>query len=247
MKKKIGKNVTIGPHTLIHENVVIGKNTVVEDYCLLGTPTPLAKKKTLVIGENSRIRSHSIFYQGSTFGKNLVTGHAVLVRENSVAGRDLQIGTRSVIDGDCVLGDYVKLHTGVIIAKFSRIGHFAYLFPHVLLANDPFPPSDIVEGVTVKEMAVLAAKATILPGVTVGMGAFVGAGSLVKSDVPDLACVAGNPAVFFATVDRFVHPKYGPYHPWTGRFKKKYPPESYPLMRSLVKKIDGLIEKARRS
>lgn len=63
---------------------------------------------------------------------------------------------------------------------------------------------DIVNGVdstrhnsspiTVKDGAWLGAKATILPGVTIGRGALVAAGSVVSSDVPDETIVAGVPA-----------------------------------------------------
>jgi len=40
----------------------------------------------------------------------------------------------------------------------------------------------------------IGANVTILPGVTIGLGALVGAGSVVTRDVPDGAVVAGNPA-----------------------------------------------------
>ena len=49
----------------------------------------------LVIGDNSFIRSQSIFYAGSVFGENLTTGHRVTVREGVKAGKNLQLGTLS--------------------------------------------------------------------------------------------------------------------------------------------------------
>lgn len=48
--------------------------------------------------------------------------------------------------------------------------------------------------VTIKEGAWLASRCMILPGVTVGKHAIVGAGSIVTHDVPDYCLVAGNPA-----------------------------------------------------
>ena len=240
-KAKIGKRVTLGPYTIVHDNVVIGNDTTIESHCVIGYPTKLAKGKPLLIQKDSHIRSHSIFYEGSRFGPKLVTGHSVLVRENCVAGRELQVGTNTIIDGDCTIGDCVKFHSDVILAKRSKIGHFVYLYPGVRVLNDPFPPSFLEEGVTIKDMAVLTTGALLLPGVTVGLGCFVAAGSVVRSDIPDLHCVSGNPAALFATLDRFMSPKYGRYHPWVSRFKGKYSKESYPLMKSIVEKIDRLI------
>ena len=57
--------------------------------------------KKIIIGDNSLIRSKSIFYVGSTFGPKLLTGHRVTVREGVKAGKNLQIGTLTDIQGDC--------------------------------------------------------------------------------------------------------------------------------------------------
>ena len=55
--------------------------------------------------------------------------------------------------------------------------------------------------VTVKQGAWIGAGATILPGVTVGKYAVVGAASVVTHDVPDYAVVVGNPAKVIKTLD----------------------------------------------
>ncbi len=139
---QIGSNVMIGNYCTIHENVIIGDDTVIEDYSTLGYPTPLAKEKSLIIGKNSLIRSYSLFYQGSEFGDGLVTGHRVTVRENTFAGEHLQIGTLSDIQGNCRVGNYVRLHSNVHIGQESRIHDFVWIYPYVVLTNDRLPPSD---------------------------------------------------------------------------------------------------------
>ena len=242
-KAQIGKNVTIGPWTIINDNVAIGDNTAIESHCVIGAKSKLAKGK-LVIGANSYIRSHSVIYEGSQFGQNLITGHSVLVRENCISGRNLQIGTGTDIEGDCEFGNYVKIHSQGHVSKKNKLGDFVWLFPRVQFTGDPLPPSDFHEGIIIKDMAVVATGALLLPGTNIiGLGSFVAAGSVVKNNVPDIYCVAGNPAAVFARVDRFVSVKYKISYPWAKNFRTGYPPESYPLMEKILAKIEDLIKK----
>lgn len=67
---KIGSNVSIGPYSIVHKNSIIGDNTEIGAYCEIGLPSKLANNRPLVIGDGAVIRSHSVFYEGSTFGKN---------------------------------------------------------------------------------------------------------------------------------------------------------------------------------
>jgi acyl-[acyl carrier protein]--UDP-N-acetylglucosamine O-acyltransferase len=110
-KAEIGNNVTIGPFTIIYDNVVIGENTVIEAYCEIGYPTKLANGDALVIGKDSLIRSHSIFYQGSSFDEGMTTGHHVIMREKIKAGMGLQLGSLVDFQGGCTIGDYVNYVT----------------------------------------------------------------------------------------------------------------------------------------
>ena len=61
-------------------------------------------------------------------------------------------------------------------------------------------------GAVVRRLARIGAKSTILPGVEIGEGALVGAGSVVVDDVPAGAVVAGNPARSSSTVDDLTCP-----------------------------------------
>ena len=63
-----------------------------------------------------------------------------------------------------------------------------------MLTNDPYPPSAKMIGVTIKDGAVIGARAVIRAGVTVGRGAVVAMGAVVTKDVPDGKVVMGIPA-----------------------------------------------------
>ncbi|MBI3283382.1 MAG: N-acetyltransferase, partial [Burkholderiales bacterium] len=180
----IGNDVVIGPLSIIHKNVSIGDGTIVGSYCELGVETTLGNGTRLEIGKQSTIRSHSVFYESSQFGDRLVTGHRVTVRENTVAGENLQIGTLGDIQGDCTIGDFVRFHSNVHIGKKSTIGNFVWVFPYVVLTNDPTPPSETLLGVTLDDFSIIATMAVILPGVRIGQHALVAASACVGKDVP---------------------------------------------------------------
>lgn len=100
------------------------------------------------------------------------------------------------LQGDYQFGHYVRLHSNVHVGKGAKVGDFVWLFPYVVLTNDPRPPSEVRQDVTVEDFAAIATMSVILPGVTVGKGALVVAHSSVSRDVDPDCLVAGAPARF---------------------------------------------------
>ncbi|MBC7992373.1 MAG: N-acetyltransferase [Rhizobacter sp.] len=224
-KARLGTQIEVGPFTIIHDDVQIGDGAVIGSHCEIGLPSALAEGAPLVIGDSALIRSHSIFYQGSTFGNRLVTGHRVTVREKTVAGENLQIGTLSDLQGHCTIGNYVRFHSNVHIGQKSSIGNFVWIFPYVVLTNDPHPPSTVLRGPRIEDFAAIATMSMILPGVTVGEGALVGAHSSVNRDVAPNTVVAGAPAKFVCNANE-IKLKDGtgrPAYPWRDHFHRGYP------------------------
>ncbi len=224
-KATLGQNVSIGPFSIIHDNVEIGADTAIDAYCEIGYPTPLAEGMPLIIGPGSKIRSHSVFYEGSCFGEKLVTGHRVTVREKTIAGKYFQIGTLADIQGDCVIGDYVRFQSNVFVGQKSKLGNFIWIFPHVVLTNDPHPPSNVLLGCEIGDFASIAAMSVIMPGIKVGERSLVAANSLVNKDVAPATVVGGSPAKFLCNTDK-IKLKDGsgnPAYPWTAHFHRGYP------------------------
>jgi UDP-2-acetamido-3-amino-2,3-dideoxy-glucuronate N-acetyltransferase len=119
--------------------------------------------------------------------------------------RDAVIGER------CMLGQGVHVGPGVRIGDGCRIQNGAQLFsgvtleagvfvgPCVVFTNVKNPRTHIkvasrFDTILVKFSASIGANATILPGVTIGEYALIGAGAVVTHDVQPHAIVAGNPA-----------------------------------------------------
>ncbi|MEM9642376.1 MAG: acyltransferase [Pseudomonadota bacterium] len=222
---RLGRNVTIGAFTIVHDNVQIEDNCHIGAQCEIGTASPLSDGTPLKIGEGSVIRSHSVFYEGSSFGPNLTTGHHVTVREGVTAGRNLQIGTQTDIQNNCRIGECTRMHSGVFVAPDAVLGRFVWLMPHVALTNDPHPPSHVSLGVSVDDYAVISARSVILPGVTVGRDALVGANSTVTKDVDAGMIAVGSPARSVGPVSSIqfkAEAGRAPY-PWRRHFHRGYP------------------------
>lgn len=224
-KARLGDGVEVGPCSIVHENVVLGNRVRIGAYCELGIATPLGDGTPLVLGDDSQVRSHSVFYESSSFGPGLTTGHHVTVREKTVAGAGFQIGTLSEIQGDCSIGDYVRFQSSVFVGKKTTIGSFVWIFPYVVLTNDPTPPSNVLLGCTIEDYAAIAAAAVVLPGVTVGRHALVAAQACVTKDVPPHRVVAGVPArVVGETAAIKLRDGSGEAaYPWTRHFTRGYP------------------------
>jgi acyl-[acyl carrier protein]--UDP-N-acetylglucosamine O-acyltransferase len=224
---KLGEDVEIGPFSIVHSNVVIGNHTKIGAYCELGVSTAFGNGSALEIGDDSLIRSHSIFYESSSFDAGLTTGHRVTVRENTVAGRNFQIGTLSEIQGDCLIGNHVRFQSSVFVGKYTRIGNFVWVLPYAVLTNDPTPPSCDLRGCVIDDYAVVCAMAVVLPGIVVGQNSLVAAHACVSRDVPKNMAVAGVPAQIIGAT-KSISKRDGtgrPAYPWAAHFHRGYPDE----------------------
>lgn len=222
---QLGNDVEIGPFSIIHQNVSLGDRVKVGAYCELGVPTPFGDGTPLSIGDDSLIRSHSVFYESSSLGRCMTTGHHVVVREKTTAGTGFQIGTMSEIQGDCLIGDYVRFQSNVFVGKKTTIGNFVWIFPYVILTNDPTPPSNVLIGCTIEDYVSISAASVVLPGVTVGHHSLVAAHACVTKNVSPNKVVLGVPArdVGNASDIKLHDGSGGAAYPWTRHFTRGYP------------------------
>jgi acetyltransferase-like isoleucine patch superfamily enzyme len=193
----------------------------------------------LVIGANSVIRSHSVFYAASQFGERLETGHHVVVRERTCAGANLRIGNFCDIEGDCSFGDYCRLHGYAHVGKGSNIGNFVWLFSLTTLTNDPLPPSALASPVTIEDGAVVCVGVTLLPGTVIRKGAFLSAGAMGQGDIPAGAVVAGPEGRVVGHVSGLMHFASGTRHPWMRHFDRGLPPAAQERLRQLFQEIQA--------
>jgi acetyltransferase-like isoleucine patch superfamily enzyme len=226
----LGANVSIGAHCIVYDNVEIGDGTIVGPNSILGEPLAgyyqdeQYANPALTIGKSTLFRSGAIVYAGSRIGEGVQFGHRVTVREQTDIGAHARVGTLSDIQGHCRIGIYSRLHSNVHIGQKSDIGDFVWIFPYVVLTNDPQPPSPLLRGVVVENFAVIATQAVIMAGVRIGRDSLVGASAMVNRDVEPESVVVGVPAKAIASVRDIKSARTGrPVYPWREHFDRGMP------------------------
>lgn len=102
------------------------------------------------------------------------------------------------------LGDHVNINpNAVIMGKASiYIGNYFHCGMNMTLISSnhnfkgekiPYDHSHIAKEIVIKDCVWLGHNVIVLPGVTIGEGAIIGAGAVVSKDIPDLAIAVGNP------------------------------------------------------
>jgi acetyltransferase-like isoleucine patch superfamily enzyme len=177
---------------------VIGEGAQIFEPVTIGFPSRENIGKTgfpgSTVGRHAVLRSGTIIYCDVIIGDNFQSGHNTLIREKTRIGDRTAIGTATVIDGNTSIGNGVSLQSMVYIPTNTTICDRVFIGPNAVLTNDRYPPSGSLEGPVIKAGAVIGANVTILPGVCIGEGAFVAAGSVVTRNVPDYMMAIGTPA-----------------------------------------------------
>lgn len=226
----IGDNVFIDSNTIIRGGVAIGNGSLIEANCIIGEyQMDFCRDRSyhdhpLTIGADALIRSGSIIYSGSVIGDHFQTGHQVTIREKAMIGNNVSVGTLSDIQGNCRIGNYVRLHSNVHIGQLSVVDDFVWIFPYVVLTNDPTPPSENFVGVHVHSFAIIATGSIVMPGLDIGQDCLVGAGAIVTKSVDPYAVAVGNPAKVISDVRKIRNKITGePVYPWRENFSNYMP------------------------
>lgn len=105
-------------------------------------------------------------------------------------------------EGVLDIGDGVSINYGTAVSarRSVRVGHRTKIGPYCVIADSDLPfPLEVADGdrsaaIDIGDDVWLGGRVTILPGVHIGNGAVVSAGSVVSGDIPPNAVASGNPA-----------------------------------------------------
>ena len=121
---------------------------------------------------------------------SLLMGLQLQFRGRPFSGRPgIVIGDHCVVNGSCHLDG----RGGLVIGNNVSISPGTWIITDEHDVNDPRFP-EVLATVTIEDYVFIGSKAMILPGVTVGRGAVVGAGAVVTKDVRAFEIVGGVPA-----------------------------------------------------
>ncbi len=136
--------------------------------------------------------------QSANIGSGTKIWQFTVVLPDAVIGRNCNICAQCFIENNVVIGDNVTIKNSVQLWNGLRIEDDVFIGPNVTFTNDKFPRSkkypDAFLTTTIKKGASIGGGAVILPGLTIGEHAMVGAGAVVTRDVPAGCIVIGNPA-----------------------------------------------------
>ncbi|MCX5696015.1 MAG: UDP-3-O-(3-hydroxymyristoyl)glucosamine N-acyltransferase [Candidatus Omnitrophica bacterium] len=196
---RLGKNVNIGPYTVVEDGAQIGDNAVIYPGCFIGNGSKIGSsvliyanvsvRERVIIG--NRVTIHSGTVVGSDgFGFVTVDGiHHKIPQVGSVEiGDDVEIGANVTIDrarfDKTVIGRGTKIDNLVQIAHNVVIGENCLIVAQVGISGSTVIGNNVV----------LAGQAGLVGHITVGDGAIVTAQSGVSKSIPAGAMFSGYPA-----------------------------------------------------
>ena len=198
-KAKIGKNVTIGPFSVIEAGVIIG------DHSNIGSHTVIDQKTS--IGKNCKIFSNIHIYHGTNIGDNAIIHSGTVIGSDGfgfvtdqdinhkipqngyvIIGNDVEIGANCAIDrgtiGDTIIEDQCKLDNHVHLAHNVRLGKGCLLTAAVTIAGS----------VEVGEFCIFAGHVGVAPHVKIGARSVLAAKTGVSKSLTGGKVYAGMPA-----------------------------------------------------
>jgi acetyltransferase-like isoleucine patch superfamily enzyme/dTDP-4-dehydrorhamnose 3,5-epimerase-like enzyme len=141
---------------------------------------PDARVETDRIGPGTRIWAFTHLLPGATVGS------------------DVNLCDHVFVENDVTIADRVTVKSGVQLWDGIHIEDDVFIGPNATFTNDPFPRSKQKPAhfaiTRLRRGCSVGGGAVILPGITIGQCAMVGAGAVVTRDVPPYAIVVGNPA-----------------------------------------------------
>ncbi|MFA7368679.1 MAG: hypothetical protein WC334_03445 [Kiritimatiellales bacterium] len=204
---KLGKNVIIHDFVVIYPDTIIGDNVEIYDGCVLGKlPSSTSKSSRsvtselppLIIGEGSVLCAHVTLYRGTAIGQRVLLGDNCSLREECTVGDECILSRNVSVNYNTKIGNRVKVMDNTHLTGNMVIEDDVFISALVCTTNDNQIGRagwhDKIVGPVIRQYAAIGGGANLLPNITIGRNAIVGASAVVTKDVPDYKVVMGIPA-----------------------------------------------------
>jgi len=202
----VSDGVDFGAYVVVHDGTAIGARALIGDHAVLGRRPRLAAHSRAgggelagaAVGADASVGAGAILFAAAILGERALLGERAFVRERSAIGASSVIGSACVVDNDVLVGERVRVQSGVYLTAFSVVEDDVFIGPCATTTNDHtmgrHGPELPLQGPTLRRACRIGGGAVIAPGVEIGEEAFVAAGAVVTRDVPARAVVMGVPA-----------------------------------------------------
>jgi len=182
---------------IIEERDMIAKTAIIREYAIV--------RKGTRVGDRTVVNPFAHIEENCHIGSDSFVGTHANLRRETIIGNHSVFGTHSQSEGKNTIGSHVTIHTCCHIAQGTAIEDSVFIAPFFMGANvrrithgRSIPK--LLDAYKIKYGARIGVSVTVLPRITIGREALVGAGSLVTKDVPDYAIVFGAPATIRGSV-----------------------------------------------
>lgn len=223
-KAIIGENVEIGPYVIIGESTVgdgscIHPHVIIADGVSIGRAVEIfpgafigkepkgagaiARKpvfeKKIMIGDECSIGPHVVIFYDVEIGSNTLLGDGASIREKCKIGSKCILSRYVTVNYSTTIGDRTKIMDSTHITGNSIIGNNVFISTMVGTTNDNNIRegyADHIQGPIIEDYVIIGVGASLLPGVRLGNGCTIAAGSVVTKNVEQGVLVKGVPARF---------------------------------------------------
>lgn len=203
----IGAGAIVHPNVVIEPGVEIGAGTEIMPGAYVGRrPKAVGAvgrrptfRETLSIGAGCAIGPNAVIYYEARIGDEVLIAEGASIRERTRIADGCVIGRNTTTDAETEIGERARIMSDVVLVARVKIEKGVFIGPGTITTNDDAMgregfSEEALEPQTIEEGAAIGGNATLLPGVRIGRGATVGAGSVVTKDVEAGVTVVGVPA-----------------------------------------------------
>jgi UDP-2-acetamido-3-amino-2,3-dideoxy-glucuronate N-acetyltransferase len=151
------------------------------------------------VDDSVKVHASSYVNPGAKVGLFTAIWHFCHIEQGAVVGENCNLGQNVYVGNNAVVGNACRLGNSVSIFSHVELGDFVFCAPFMVFTHIAFPRACVnrrasFEKTIVRTGATLGANATVVPGVVVGMGTFLGAGAILTKSTRDWSLMIGSPA-----------------------------------------------------